>query len=77
MIKYIADETLGSYYRMNGDQFEWQPMVKGVSEPYEEEWGIVEEDLVGTDKVVYADATRTLSEVYTEFIRPQLEDSHE
>lgn len=60
----LAENSLGSYYRMNDGQLEWQPMTLDEHEPNDEDWGMVEKDLVGSEPCEFRGVEMTLNEAY-------------
>lgn len=63
--KIMFVEELGCAYRWSKEyqQLEWCPLLKGnILDP--DEWGYIEEDLVGDEQVTYQGKEATLSEVY-------------
>lgn len=42
----------------------WQPIMQGSEYPHPDEWGEVEDDLIGDELVEFRGATMTLSEAY-------------
>lgn len=69
---YIAEHSLGSFYKMDAGALMWQPMMANDSAPIEDDWGEVEESLIGEEVVNFRGDEMTLSEAY-EIIREELD----
>lgn len=72
-LNFIREDSLGSYYRMNDGQLEFQPMSQGQNKPIEDEWYMVEKDLVGSEICNFRGAQMTLNQAY-EIIERELDE---
>lgn len=63
---------MGSHYKMENGVLMFAPMSADGTMPTDDEWGEVDEDLVGSEPVVYHGEEMTLSEAYT-IIRQEIE----
>lgn len=71
--RYFAAHDVGSFYRMQDGVLEYQPMGNDPHAlPLTDEWGAVEEDIVGSEPVIYESQEMTLSELY-KIIKSELE----
>lgn len=73
-LRYIKEYSLGSYYRMNNGQLEFQPMVQRSDYPLDDDWDIVEKDLVGSEICEFRGVSMTLNQAY-EIIEKELNTS--
>lgn len=63
IMKYLKEESLQSFYRLNQGVLEYQLIYQLV--PSEDEWSPVEEDLVGSEFVTFRGQTKTFSQAYS------------